>query len=533
MKNRIVYRETPFSGTAAPGDVVLVRLTVAGANDWRYLLIEDPLPAGAETIADDSLYPLEKSRARPWGGTPGVPRRSRGLLPGRPARWTGRVLVPAEDRHAWYVPRDAGPGHADVRARSVGLDDADRHHGRHAGTAGGRPVIRRVAIISAWLLVGSAAWFAIFCGLLHVPESSVWMLALSAVLALALVVVAGAVLAGASAAWDLARPPAHGLRAGVRTVPAALAAALLFGAIWWLTGLLFAWHTGIAGQIDAWVIARTGRPNARWIHFTIFWVTLWVRWSIGLDAGLVAAWRPDNGGRRSAERRRVASLGACARSVARGHLLVRPAGGDSVAPGGLASGQGSVSVWNPGSSAPSSPRLRWRSPWAGLSCCALATEPRRILSHRGTENTESLLLESPTIFSVVCQRPEWTALLCEARYPGALPRAPNSMTLGDTVSHYRILSFLGAGGMGEVYKAEDTRLKRAVALKFLPLALLQDEQAKQRLLIEAQGDLCAGSSEHLHDSRDRRERRRPRVPGHGLLRRRDAQAAYRARAGAG
>ncbi len=140
----------------------------------------------------------------------------------------------------------------------------------------------RLAIISAWLLAGSATWFAIFWGLLHVPESSVWMLALSAVLVLALVVVAGAVLAGASAAWDLARPPAHGLRAGVRTIPAALAAALLFGAIWWLTGLVFEWHTGIAGQIDAWVIARTGRPNARWIHFTIFWVTLWVRWSIGL-----------------------------------------------------------------------------------------------------------------------------------------------------------------------------------------------------------------------------------------------------------
>jgi uncharacterized protein YfaS (alpha-2-macroglobulin family) len=67
LKDRIVYRETPFRGTAMPGDVLLVRLTVAGATDWRYLLIEDPLPAGAEAIADDSLYPLEQRRGRPWG----------------------------------------------------------------------------------------------------------------------------------------------------------------------------------------------------------------------------------------------------------------------------------------------------------------------------------------------------------------------------------------------------------------------------------------------------------------------------------
>ena len=52
-----------FSSSAAWGVA-----SVAGAEDWRYLLIEDPLPAGAETIADDSLYPLEKRRIRPWGG---------------------------------------------------------------------------------------------------------------------------------------------------------------------------------------------------------------------------------------------------------------------------------------------------------------------------------------------------------------------------------------------------------------------------------------------------------------------------------
>jgi len=143
-------------------------------------------------------------------------------------------------------------------------------------------VIRRLVIVTAWLLVGQAVWFTIFWGLLHVPESSVWMLALSAVLALALVAIGSAVLAGGSAAWDLTRPPVAALRGSVRHIPAAIAAVLLFGACWWATGVIFDWHTSIAGQIDAWVIARTGRPNARGVHFAIFWLTMAVRWSIGL-----------------------------------------------------------------------------------------------------------------------------------------------------------------------------------------------------------------------------------------------------------
>src|SRR5262245_5891971 len=88
---------------------------------------------------------------------------------------------------------------------------------------------------------------------------------------------------------------------------------------------------------------------------------------------------------------------------------------------------------------------------------------------------ESFLIHAESDGSLL-EKPAW----------GVLPAASVAIEPGALIGPYRIITCIGSGGMGRVYRAEDTRLRRTVAIKFLHSGLAADPSARQRFQREAQ-----------------------------------------------
>ena len=121
---------------------------------------------------------------------------------------------------------------------------------------------------------------------------------------------------------------------------------------------------------------------------------------------------------------------------------------------------------------------------------ALSKQPAGRYESMETLRADLLPLATP---STPREDPDRTLLDVGGPVSAGLPEGPPEGLLGRQVGPYRVSELLGSGGMGVVYKAEDTRLARTVALKFLPPELTRDPEAKARFVKEAR---AASSLDH-------------------------------------
>jgi hypothetical protein len=151
----------------------------------------------------------------------------------------------------------------------------------------------RLALATLWILVGSVLTAGVYWTFLITPESTVWTLIASAVLAMAALLAGGFTASGAIAMWSYGPSPA-GIRRALHAIAGAIPAAVIVFIVWWLTSRAEAWLAMRNGQINAWFIATLGWSDASWLFRAIHYTALWFRWvlsatlALSLIAGFVA-----------------------------------------------------------------------------------------------------------------------------------------------------------------------------------------------------------------------------------------------------
>jgi hypothetical protein len=139
-----------------------------------------------------------------------------------------------------------------------------------------------------WLIVGHAVLGGLFWGLLQVPESNAWMLAVSALLVLLLFVVGGWVETTAALMWVRPSGVRERSRRALGALPVFLLGLIVFGAAWWVSGWFASYAVAHRGGIDAALMARFGWTRTGWIHEALAWIAWFVRYPIGLSLALAA-----------------------------------------------------------------------------------------------------------------------------------------------------------------------------------------------------------------------------------------------------
>jgi len=146
--------------------------------------------------------------------------------------------------------------------------------------------MRRALAIVACLVAGHSAAAGLFWALVNVPESNLLMLGLSAVLVALIVVALGWTEVTALLSWRPEVTFAQATRRGLARAPALLAAAAVFGIVWWATARADAWLTEHAGEIDAWLIATVELTRTAWVHRAFDVVLFLVRYAAGVSLGV-------------------------------------------------------------------------------------------------------------------------------------------------------------------------------------------------------------------------------------------------------